>query len=148
MKVAPQSVVTLRFRIYLKDGSIADDSSNYGEDFQFEMGSGVFSEAFENRLLGLEPGSRTKVMLQPEQAFGEKHPSLIYQVPKNRFPEGVSLEEGEIIAFSQPDGQEMPGMITDVFDNEVTVDFNHPLSGHVVLIDATIVGVSEKEQVQ
>ena len=145
MKVNHNSIVKLKFKIRLKDGSIADESSNYGEDFQFEMGTGTFSEKFESELVGLEKGSNKKIMLQPKDAFGEPHPSLIYQVPKEKFPKDIVLEEGLIVAFSQPNGDEMPGLITKMFDTEVTVDFNHPLSGQVVLIEANILDISHKE---
>lgn len=145
MKVAPDSVVKMNFKIRLKDGTIADESANYGEGFSFELGTGTFSEKFESELIGLEKGSKAKVMLQPEDAFGQTHPSLVYQMPKYKFPEDIEIEEGVIIAFSQPNGQEMPGLITKVYEKEVTVDFNHPLSGRVVLVEAEILDVSQKE---
>lgn len=145
MKVDENSFVKMNFKIRLKDGSIADESKNYGNDFQFKVGTGTFSEKFESELVGMEIGGHKKVMLQPEDAFGENHPSLIYQVPKQRFPKDIEIDEGVIVAFSQPNGEEMPGIIMKVEENEVTVDFNHPLSGQVVLVEADILDVSDKE---
>jgi len=142
MRVEQNSIIKMNFKIRLKDGTIADESANYGEGFEFKLGTGVFSDKFEAEIIGLEIGSNKKVMLQPEDAFGEKHPSLIYQVPKVKFPDEIELEEGVIVAFSQPNGEEMPGLITEVFDNEVSVNFNHPLSGQVVLVEADIIDIS------
>ena len=145
MKVDENSFVKMNFKIRLKDGSIADESKNYGDDFQFKIGTGTFSEKFESELMGMEKGNHKKVMLQPEDAFGENHPSLIYQVPKARFPSDIEIDEGVIVAFSQPNGEEMPGIIMKVEEHEVTVDFNHPLSGQVVLVEADIIDVSDRE---
>jgi FKBP-type peptidyl-prolyl cis-trans isomerase SlpA len=70
---------------------------------------------------------------------------MIYEVPKKRFPLDMALEEGLIVAFSQKDGTELPGVITEIHEHEVTVDFNHPLSGQVILFDVDILEVLDKE---
>ncbi|MDE4996548.1 peptidylprolyl isomerase, partial [Francisella tularensis subsp. holarctica] len=79
-------------------------------------------------------------------AFGEKHPASIYSVTKYRFPNDMHLEEGLIVSFSQKDGSKLPVLITEINEQDVTVDFNHPLSGQIIVIEAKILYVAEKEE--
>tara|TARA_R110002167_G_scaffold14028_1_gene57309 strand:+ start:154 stop:627 length:474 start_codon:yes stop_codon:yes gene_type:complete len=147
-KIKSNSFVSMDFKIRLKDGTIAEDSTKYNQCFDFQMGQEIFSERFESEVLGLEVGSKKKIMLTPKDGFGEKHPAMIYQMPKSRFPEELDVEIGSIISFSQPNGTEMPGMITDVTENEATVDFNHPLSGQVIMFEVDIKNVCEDVHVE
>ena len=145
MKIQRDSFVKMHFKIRLKDGSIAEDTKNYDHPYIFQMGKDTFSERVENQLIGLEVGANHKMMLMPEDAFGQKHPAMIYEVPKRRFPLDVELEEGLIFSFSQKDGTELPGVITAIHEYDLTVDFNHPLSGQTILFDVDVLAVSDKE---
>ncbi|OEZ33592.1 peptidylprolyl isomerase [Francisella endosymbiont of Amblyomma maculatum] len=146
MKIAPDSFVKMHFKFRLKDGSIAEDTENYNRPFVFEMGQGCFTEKVENELVGTLIGETKRVVLMPEEAFGEKHPASIYSVPKYRFPKDIHLEEGLIVSFSQKDGSKLPGLITEINDQDVTVDFNHPLSGQIIVFEAKILDVADKEE--
>jgi FKBP-type peptidyl-prolyl cis-trans isomerase SlpA len=140
MKISPNSTVTLHFDLRLKDGSIAESTKDF-KPMQFQMGMGVFSEKFEAKLLGLQAGDKSKIMLMPEDAFGEPHPANIFQVPADKFKGMDKVEVGSIFLFTQPSGQEIPGIIRAIENNEITVDFNHPLAGQVVLFDIEIIKV-------
>lgn len=138
--ITANSVVSMHFDIRLKDGSMADSTRNVGQPMQFTLGTGVFSEKLENELIGMKTGDKKKVMLMPEEAFGEAHPANVYHVSVDRFGE-MELEEGLIVIFAQPNGTEMPGIIREIKGGEVAVDFNHPLAGQVVLFDLEIIAV-------
>jgi len=131
----------MHFDIRLKDGSIADSTRNIGKPIDFKIGDGTFSPKLEEQLLGLEVGGKAKIMLMPEDAFGEVHPANIFQVPADKFNSMEGLEIGAIFSFTQPSGQEIPGIIRAIDENEVTVDFNHPLSGQVILFDVEIIEI-------
>ena len=51
------------------------------------------------------------------------------------------VEVGTIMAFSGPDGMEIPGIITEIAGDSVTVDFNHPLAGQDLTFDVNILAV-------
>jgi FKBP-type peptidyl-prolyl cis-trans isomerase SlpA len=142
--IAAESTISIHFDIRLKDGSIAEGTRAFGKPFQFQLGTGVFSPKLEEKLLGLKVGDTPKIMLLPEDAFGEPHPANIFQVPADKFKALTSegqLEIGSIILFTQPSGQEIPGIIRAMDETEVTVDFNHPLSGQVILFDMEIIEI-------
>jgi FKBP-type peptidyl-prolyl cis-trans isomerase SlpA len=136
----------MHFDIRLKDGSIAESTRSFEHPMTFTMGQEIFSEKLEKEMLGLKVGDKKKIMLLPEDAFGEPHPANIYQMSRSQFSkmeQDTPLEEGLIVAFVQPNGDELPGILREVNEDEVTVDFNHPLSGQVVLFDIEIMEVKD-----
>ena len=142
--IKSDSQVSMHIDIRLKDGSIADSTREFGKPMNFKMGEEVFSEKLERALLGLKQGDKKRVMLFPQEAFGEVHPANIYQIPKSQLAKMTDeYEIGTIILFAQPNGQQMPGIVRAIEDTEVTIDFNHPLAGQVVLFDLEIVDVSQ-----
>ena len=144
MMIHQTSRLSIHFDIRLKDGSIAQSTRDVGVPMSFQMGQGIFTEKLEDKLIGLKVGDKVKVMLLPEDAFGEVHPGNIYHIPISHFqntPLEGTLEPGLIVGFTQPNGQELPGIIRQVEEEAVTVDFNHPLAGQVVLFDIEIMGV-------
>ena len=142
MSIAEKSWVSMHIDIRLKDGSIAESTRTIGKPMRFQMGTDVFSKKLEEALLGLKAGDKKKIMLLPEDAFGEPHPANVYQIPRKRFDAlGAECEVGTIVMFSHPSGTERPGIIRAIESHEVTIDFNHPLAGQVVLFDVEITSV-------
>lgn len=141
-KIDQNSQISMHFDIRLKDGSVADSTRSFEKPMTFKIGDGSFSEKMESELMGLTLGDKKKIMLMPDEAFGESHPANIFQVPVSKMNqlEG-GYEVGSIILFSQPNGVEMPGLVREVGEREVTIDFNHPLAGQVVLFDVEIMAV-------
>lgn len=144
-QISSDNTVTLHFDLRLEDGSVADSTRELGKPMQFTMGDGSFSKAMEMALLGLSVGDKKKIALLANDAFGQIHPANIFQMPRQRFA-GTDiekqLEEGLIIAFSQRDGSQRPGIVRDINEYEITVDFNHPLAGRDVLFDIEIVAIT------
>lgn len=136
------SEVVFHFSIKLSDGSVADSTKVSGKPAKLVMGDGSLTPGFEACLLGLEAGQEASFTLPPEQAFGMPNPDNIYYVERDKFGADVTPEEGAIIAFTQPDGSELPGVIRSVAGQSVTVDFNHPLAGQTLTFDVEIIEVS------
>lgn len=136
------SEVLFHFSIKLSDGSVADSTKVSGKPAKLVMGDGSLTPGFEACLLGLEAGQEASFTLPPEQAFGMPNPDNIYYVERDKFGADVTPEEGAIIAFTQPDGSELPGVIRSVAGQSVTVDFNHPLAGQTLTFDVEILEVN------
>ena len=139
------SEVLFHFSIKLSDGSVADSTKVSGKPAKLVMGDGSLTPGFEACLLGLEAGQEASFTLPPEQAFGMPNPDNIYYVDREKFGADVTPEEGAIIAFGQPDGSELPGVIRSVAGQSVTVDFNHPLAGQTLTFDVEIIDVNSPE---
>ncbi|MFH4490667.1 FKBP-type peptidyl-prolyl cis-trans isomerase [Vibrio diabolicus] len=139
--ITNESVVTLHFTIKMKDGSVADSTHNMGKPAKFVMGDGSLSENFEQCLIGLETGAQKAIELKAEDAFGMPNPDHVHHMDRTKFVGDTEVEVGTIMAFSGPDGMEIPGIITEIAGDSVTVDFNHPLAGQDVTFEVEILSV-------
>ncbi len=129
--------VYLNFSLSLEDGSEVD--TNFGGDpVDFEIGDGSLLPGFERLLFGMAPGERQMFTVAPEDAFGQPHNDNVQTVSRSHFDDEEALEVGLVYSFAEPSGAELPGMIVSFDDSEVTVDFNHPLSGRTILFDVQI----------
>ncbi len=139
-KIIPGSRVCMHFSLSLPDGSEA--VSTFGEEpMEFTMGDGTLSEGLELALYGLRPGEDQTLRLNGNEVYGPRDAKNIQQVSLDRFPKGLAPEPGLIIAFTTPDGDEVPAAILEVNDNEAQVDFNHPLAGREVVFRTHILVV-------
>ncbi|MEW9798736.1 FKBP-type peptidyl-prolyl cis-trans isomerase [Alteromonas sp. CYL-A6] len=133
--------VILHFDLKLEDGSAADSTRVNNKPAKLVMGDGSLTPNFEACLLGLKKGDKKAFTLPAEDAFGRPDPNNIHYMDRSRFGADMAIEEGMILAFAQPDGTEVPGIIRSVAGDSVTVDFNHPLAGHTVIFDVEIIDV-------
>ncbi|WP_260260830.1 FKBP-type peptidyl-prolyl cis-trans isomerase [Vibrio intestinalis] len=139
--ITQDSAVTLHFTIKMKDGSVADSTHNMGKPAKLIIGDGSLSENFERCLLGLNEGEQAAIELAAADAFGMPNPDNVHHMDRARFVGDSEVEVGTIMAFSGPDGMEIPGIITDIAGDSVTVDFNHPLAGQDVTFEVEILSV-------
>ena len=133
------SRVAMHFSMLLEDGQEVD-STRRGQPATFEVGDGNLPESFEALLIGLKPGDEEQFEIDPEQGFGEHREENIQWLYRDKFGD-MDLELGLIVSFGQADG-ELPGVITDIEDDKVCVDFNHPLAGKRLIFDVTVISVS------
>jgi len=134
------SEVLMNFTITLEDGTVADTTEGE-EPLRFVMGDQTLIEGLELALYGLKAGDKQSLQIGPENAYGYPDPENIHTMMRNEFPSDIKVEEGVIVAFAMPDGEEFPGTIVAVGDKQVNVDFNHPLAGHEITFDVEILEV-------
>ncbi len=129
--------VFLNFSVSLEDGSEVD--TNFGGDsVSFVIGDGSLLPGFERLLFGMSPGERQMFVVPPEGAFGQPNDNNVQYLPRKQFDAEMNLDVGLVVSFADAAGGEVPGMITAFNEDEVTVDFNHPLSGRTILFDVLI----------
>ena len=131
--------VTLHFSLVLEDGHIID--SNFeSEPATFSVGDGNLLPGFESTLIGLVNGDEREFTIPPEQAFGQHNPQNVQAVERGNFDQ-EELELGAMFSFQNGDG-ELSGVIVDVDDNEVMIDFNHPLAGKNIIFQVKIIDIA------
>jgi FKBP-type peptidyl-prolyl cis-trans isomerase SlpA len=136
--------VYLNFSVSLEDGSEVD--TNFGGDpVDFVIGDGSLLPGFERRLFGMAAGERQMFTVLPEDAFGQPNDNNVQYLPRDQFDDDVELEIGLVFSFADASGGELPGMVLSYDEEEVTVDFNHPLSGHTILFDVLVHRVEPAE---
>ena len=144
LPVGPGTRVYLNFSLKLEDGSTVD--SNYGNNpVDFVVGDGSLLPGFERLLFGMEPNDSQQFSVSPEDAFGMPNPNNIQEMGRQDFDDEIELQLGLVVSFADASGAELPGVIVDIGDNVVAVDFNHPLSGRTITFDVTIHSVEAAE---
>ena len=138
------STVTLHLTLTLEDGTVAESTSGE-EPLTFTMGDGTLVHGLELALYGLVPGAVQRLELYPEQAFGLRDPANIHTMSRADFDTGIELEEGVIVGFETPEGEELAGAILSIDEDTVNVDFNHPMAGHTIIFDVEIIDVVPAE---
>lgn len=127
-KVKEGDTVKVHYTGTLENGEVFDSSENR-EPLEFTLGQGQLIPGFEKAVTGLAVGDSTTVDIPSDEAYGEVREDLILSVPKTQLPEDIEPQVGMQLQVNQPDGQPVPVRITDVSDEVLTLDANHPLAG-------------------
>ena len=130
-KIRPGSRVRMHFSLGLADGTEAVSTFDE-EPIEFRMGDGTLSEGLELALYGVYLGTEESLTLDGGEVYGPRNPELVQDLDRTRFPVDIDPRPGLIVAFSTPDGDELPGAVMEVGDATVRVDFNHPLAGREI----------------
>ncbi|MDO9481868.1 MAG: FKBP-type peptidyl-prolyl cis-trans isomerase [Hydrogenophaga sp.] len=140
------SFLTLHYRMSGPGGQVIIDTFD-GQPATLSLGSGQLSPAIEQRLIGLEEGSRHEIALEDGEAFGERQPDMVQWVARRLLNElGDPHEQyvaGDVVQFPTPDGLgSYAGSVVEVReDGAVLFDFNHPLAGQPVRFEVQLIGV-------
>lgn len=142
MQVQPGDAVLVHLNLLLEDGSVAESSRANGKPAKFQLGDGSLSDAIEQQLLGLAVGDKKKFTIAASDGFGEHQTGLIQFRQRHEFPSDMEISEGIIIAFTLPNGAEMPGVVREINGDSLTIDFNHPLAGKALTFDIEVVAIN------
>lgn len=133
--------VRIHYTGTLDDGTEFDSSA--GRDpLEFALGGGQVIPGFDSAVDGMTVGENKSVTIAPEQAYGERHEQLVQQVPKSALPEDMKPEVGMQLQSQGPDGQVMNLFVTEVEDENITVDANHPLAGQALTFAIELVEIA------
>ncbi len=133
--------VTMHFSLSLESGEVID--SNFeGEPVTFTVGDGNLLPGFETALFGLKEGDEAALVVPPERGFGDHNPENVQVIEREQFPADAELQPGLMLTFSDAQNNELPGVVSEVSDESVTVDFNHPLAGRDIRFTVKIIEVA------
>ena len=120
--------VKIHYKGSLDDGSVFDSSE--GKDpLKFTLGDGSVIPGFESAVLGMEIDEEKTVNIPSEEAYGSYRDDLVVKVEKSNFPDNITPELGQKLSLKQPDGGAVTVTITEIEEEKVTLDANHPLAG-------------------
>jgi FKBP-type peptidyl-prolyl cis-trans isomerase 2 len=86
-------------------------------------------------------GEKKTLSLKPTEAYGEVQDEAFQDIPKTSFGPQVELTVGNIVHGQTPDGNPLRAVIKEVKEEEVTLDFNHPLAGKEINFDIELLSV-------
>jgi FKBP-type peptidyl-prolyl cis-trans isomerases 2 len=142
MAMEPNKVVTMNFTLTDDQGNVLDTTDN-GGPFSYMTGSNMILPKLEEAVSGMIIGTKKNIKLDAVDAYGNYNEQIVQVVGKENFPEDFELEVGMSYMASSPDGAQMPFVITEVRDEDVTIDFNHPLAGKNLNFDIELLDVRD-----
>ena len=156
MTISNDKVVTLvyQLRVDNKEGDIVETVEKE-KPFVFLYGAGLMLPKFEENLNGLKAGDDFEFTLKCEDAYGLATEEAVMELPKNIFEvegkiEDGLLAEGNVIPMQNNEGNKFNGVVVEVKDETVTMDFNHPLAGDDLHFTGNIIEVRDasKEEIE
>jgi peptidylprolyl isomerase len=132
--------VKIHYTGTLDDGTQFDSSA--GRDpLEFQLGGGQVIPGFDSAVTGMAVGESKSVRIEPDEAYGPRHEQLVQQVPRSALPDDLEPQVGMGLQSQSPEGQVMMLTVTEVEDDNITVDANHPLAGQVLNFDIELVSI-------
>ncbi|WP_373389204.1 FKBP-type peptidyl-prolyl cis-trans isomerase [Pseudomonas alcaligenes] len=138
-RIGPDKEVTLHFALKLENGDVVDSTFDK-QPATFKVGDGNLLPGFEVALYGFKAGDKRSLQIAPENAFGQPNPQNVQVMPRSQFQD-MELSEGLLIIFNDAANAELPGVVKAFDEQQVTIDFNHPLAGKTLSFDVEIIAV-------
>ncbi|MCB0328053.1 MAG: FKBP-type peptidyl-prolyl cis-trans isomerase [Bdellovibrionales bacterium] len=140
MTITEGSVVSFEYTLTDDAGNTIDTNVG-GNPLEYTHGSGQIVIGLEKELEGLNKGDSKKVTVSPEEGYGVVEPKAFIDVPKEKVPTEAHNVGNAIQAVGQ-DGQPIMAVVSEVKEDAITLDFNHPLAGKNLHFDVKIIDVA------
>ena len=149
MKAENGSRVSVNYKLYVDDpsGELVEETSTK-EPYKFILGSGEQFEAFDKHIMGLEKGDAFSFSVDSEDAFGKFDEEAVVDIEKKTFEYDGKIDESifemyNVLPMKDDDGNDYSGVIIAIAEDQVTLDFNHPLAGENIWFDGVVVDVQK-----
>ncbi len=139
MIIAKESVVTLNYTLKNDAGEILDTSEGR-EPLVYLHGVGALIPGLENELEGKAADTKLEVVIAPENAYGTRRDELVRVVSKDGFQGDEELTEGMRVQLDTEHGPAI-ALVTNIAEEEVTLDLNHPLADMTLHFDVEVAAV-------
>lgn len=117
------------------------DSSEGKAPLEFEVGSGMVIKGFDDGVTGMSVGEKRTVNIPYNEAYGPRNPEMIIEFPKEKLPKEMELEAGMQLVMNNGAGGQIPVVVTEVKDDVILLDANHPLAGQDLIFDIELVEI-------
>jgi len=140
MEIDNNAVVSMRYLLVNGDGETLDSSQGQ-LPLVYMHNTNALLIGLERELTGKRKGDAIDVVLYPEDAYGYAKEELVQTLPRERF-DGMELTVGMRVKASNKQKDETELMtVTEINDDTVVVDSNHPLAGQILHFNVVIVDV-------
>lgn len=131
--------VRVHFSAYHDDGT--QFATTRGEKpMELTIGDRKLIDCFEQSVVGMVEGEKKTVRIEPDQAMGERKPELVATFSRAEIPEQhEELKVGAKVEVEDDNGNPVVGTVTQLTDQKVTVDRNHPLAGRKLVFDIELI---------
>lgn len=143
MMVKDDMVVTLDYTLRLDDGEVVESTADDGP-VEFIQGYGQVLSGLEEKLYGMRVGDEKELVITAEDGYGVYDPEAVELVPRELFPDDVELAEGVPLELFDEESEEViEGMISEIRQDGVVIDLNHPLAGETLHFHVRVMALRE-----
>lgn len=125
----------------LADGTTFDSSAEH-DPLEFTLGAGEVIPGFEAAVLGMTPGESRTTIIPAGEAYGDYHDEMLLEIDRDSFPAHLEPEVGQELQVKQGDGEVISVVITEVDEDSVTLDANHPLAGKDLTFEIELLAIA------
>ena len=156
MKIGNNTVISLTYELYLNNekGELVQKVEK-DKPFVYLYGVGGVLPAFEKNLESKIVGDEFAFSLVSKDAYGPYEQEAIIPLEKKIFEVEGKLDKemiqvGKVIPMQNDQGQPLNGIIIEVSEDKVIMNFNHPLAGKDLHFKGEVIEVREatKEEVE
>ncbi|NLA15675.1 MAG: peptidylprolyl isomerase [Bacteroidales bacterium] len=146
MIISDEKVVSVSYTLVV-DGDVIETVKE-DKPMKFIVGLGYLLPAFEEKLQGKKVGDPFSFTLSAKEGYGETDPQAVVELPKDLFKVNGKIEEGllvkdKIIPMQDSQGNRINGIVEDVLENSVKMNFNHPLAGCELQFSGKVLDIRE-----
>jgi len=135
--------VQIHYTGKIDDGTVFDTSLER-EPLEFKIGGGFVLEGFEQAVIGMETGDSKVITIDAEHAYGNYREEMVVVLPKEQIPPHITPEIGQQFQINDKElAQPMVVVITNISDEGITLDANHPLAGRDLTFEIKLVAINE-----
>lgn len=152
MEIGKNSMVTVTYDLFIDDekGEMIEQATEQNP-LKFLYGAGLMLPKFESGLSGLKVGQDFKISIKSKDAYGEFNEDAIVDLPRQVFYvngefDNELIKIGNTVPMMNSNGQRLNGIVLELNDESVKMDFNHPLAGEDLFFTGKVVEVSEASE--
>ena len=131
----------------LESGEIFDSSEHGdcecpGEPLEFTVGDGNVIPGFDQAVVGMAVGDSRTVHIPMDEAYGPRMEEMVASIPRADLPPDLNPQIGQQLEVTRDNGETFPVLVTEITDESVTLDANHPLAGRDLIFDIRLVAIN------
>lgn len=144
MQIQKDKVVSLHYTLQVQGQEI---DASHEKPLEYLHGHGMMIPGFEKQLEGRSAGDNYDFTVAPSEGYGEYDAKAVVDLEKDIFQvDGVISDQvfpGAQIQMTDQDGTKMPGVVLEIGDNIIKMDFNHQLAGQELHFTGNIISVRD-----
>ena len=138
-KIEKGKIVKFDYTLTIDDEVV--ETSEGKQPLEYTHGEGQIIAGLSKELEGLKRGDKKTITVAPEDGYGTINPKAFGELPLTSFPDNFNPQIGMVINMQFPDNEHMAGVIWQIKEESVVINFNHPLAGKALQYDVKIVSV-------
>lgn len=142
MSIQQDQVVAIEYELREEGKDEVIDTNVGGMLLEFIVGKNNIISGLENEIVNLGSGGEGRIVVAPKDGYGEYSDEGLREYPRSDF-QGIELQEGMSLYGQGEDGQTLQVSVKSFDDENVTVDYNHPLAGKTLVFDVKVLEVRD-----